>query len=114
MEESISRSDLRAELAELKLSLLTDLRVELDRKASRESVDQVVLKVGAHDARIATLERHKSETQKVAEAVVADEKRRWSKREKLFLVAGIVFAFLSLLLSALALGPDIINSWSGP
>lgn len=113
MEESISRSDLRAELAELKLSLLTDLRVELDRKASRESVEQVSLKVEAHNVRISTLERHKSETQKVATALLDEGERSWSKKEKVIAVGGLVLLTLSLILSFLALGPDIINSWSG-
>lgn len=61
--------------------------------------------------RVDVLEDEGHQTKAVANALLAEKKSRWTAREK---AVGFGFAFLTLTLNLLALGPDIIHRWSGP
>ncbi len=60
--------------------------------------------------RVDVLEDEGRETKVVATALLADKKSRWTTREK---VIGTIVVCTQLLLSLLALGPDLIHRWMG-
>lgn len=105
---SVSRDALRAELAELKLGLMTELNAALDRKASQASVDAVDRRVYEISRRTDVLEDKSRETTLVAEALLNDKRARWTTREK---VVAFGFAALTILLNIASLGPDVIRGW---
>lgn len=69
--------------------------------ATKSHVDKV-------DQRVLGLEEAAIKKDAVAKALLDDGIQKFSKREK---IAGLVFAVTSLILSILALGPDIIPGW---